>query len=67
MVSELAEDIVLAGEAENVEQAVTLIRSEKPDLVFLDIEMPGKSGLQLVDEFSRTHSQPFLELIDNVN
>lgn len=50
MLGELAIDIRLVGEAENVEQAVALIRSEKPDLVFLDIEMPGKSGLQLMDE-----------------
>lgn len=52
MLSELAEDIVVVGEAENVEQAVMLIRSEKPDLVFLDIEMPGKSGLQLVEDLT---------------
>ncbi len=52
MLAELAQDIQLVGEAENVEQAVTLIRSEKPQLVFLDIEMPGKSGLQLVDELT---------------
>ncbi len=52
MLSELATDIAIVGEAGNVEQAVTLIRSEKPDLVFLDIEMPGKSGLQLVDELN---------------
>lgn len=51
MLNELAEDVVLLGEAENVEQAVNLIQTERPDLVFLDIEMPGKSGLQLVDEF----------------
>lgn len=52
MLTELAPDIHLIGEAENVEQALGLIRSEKPQLVFLDIEMPGKSGLQLVDELS---------------
>jgi len=50
MLGELTNDLELVGEAENVEQAVQLIRSEKPDVVFLDIEMPGKSGLQLVDE-----------------
>ncbi len=54
MLSELAEDVTIVGEAENTEQAVSLIRSEKPELVFLDIEMPGKSGLQLVDEFQET-------------
>lgn len=50
MLHEVAKDLKLVGEAEDLEQAVALIRSEKPDLVFLDIEMPGKSGLQLMDE-----------------
>ena len=54
MLQELTVDVELVGEAENVEQAVGLIRSEKPDLVFLDIEMPGKSGLQLMDELQET-------------
>jgi two-component system LytT family response regulator len=36
-----------------VNSAVELIRKVKPDVVFLDIEMPGKSGLQLLDELPR--------------
>lgn len=50
MLTEVAPDISVVGEAENVEEAVSLIRSEKPTLIFLDIEMPGKNGLQLLDE-----------------
>ena len=53
MLNDLASDIEVVGEAENVEGAISLIHSEKPDLVFLDIEMPGKSGLQLLDELSK--------------
>lgn len=53
MIKELAEDFLILGEAENVNDAVTLIKKQKPDIVFLDIEMPGKSGLHLVDEISR--------------
>jgi two-component system LytT family response regulator len=51
MLTELTPDIHISGEAENVEQAVKLIRNVKPDIIFLDIKMPGKSGLQLFDEF----------------
>ncbi len=50
MLHDLADDVEIAGEAENVQQAVLLIRQLKPELVFLDIEMPGKSGLQLLNE-----------------
>ncbi|MBK9592779.1 MAG: response regulator transcription factor [Crocinitomicaceae bacterium] len=53
MLLELASDIVVAGEAADVNSAVDLIRKLKPDVVFLDIEMPGKSGLQLLDELPR--------------
>lgn len=31
-------------------EAVTAIRAEHPDLVFLDVQMPGKSGLDVVRE-----------------
>lgn len=42
-------DIKLVGQGENLPQAVDLIYSLKPDLVFLDIEMPNYSGLQIND------------------
>ena len=54
MLTELAPDVIIKGEAANVSDAVALIQQVLPDVVFLDIEMPGKSGLQLVDELSRT-------------
>jgi two-component system LytT family response regulator len=31
-------------------EAVTAIRAERPDLVFLDVQMPGKTGLDVVRE-----------------
>ena len=44
------------GEAANGPQAVEMIKREKPDVVFLDIEMPGLSGLQVVERLSEpTH------------
>lgn len=52
MLGELATDIHIAGEAQNTEEAKQLIEQHHPDLVFLDIEMPGKNGLQLIDELS---------------
>jgi len=35
--------------AENLPSGIKLIHSFKPDVVFLDIEMPGYSGLQLLE------------------
>lgn len=53
MLNELAPHIRIAGEAENLHQAVALIRKVKPDIVFLDIQMPGKLGLELFTELDQ--------------
>lgn len=42
--------IALAGECSNGTDAIATIRREKPDLVFLDVQMPGCDGLQVVEE-----------------
>src|SRR5690242_9370835 len=34
-------------EAENGEQALALVHESRPDVVFLDIRMPGKSGIEV--------------------
>jgi two-component system, LytTR family, response regulator len=36
-------------EAENGTEAVALIRTRKPDLLFLDIQMPGMDGFELIE------------------
>ena len=38
-------DIVVVGEADNGEQAVALAREHRPDVVLMDIRMPGTDGL----------------------
>jgi two-component system, LytTR family, response regulator len=42
-------EIKIVGEGEDLPKAIELIYKEKPDLVFLDIEMPNYSGLQIND------------------
>jgi two-component system, LytTR family, response regulator len=42
--------IEVAGEADDVTQAVRLIGMHQPDLLFLDIQMPGKTGFDLLNE-----------------
>jgi two-component system LytT family response regulator len=40
--------VTVAGEAKNGREAVELIRRLQPDLVFLDIQMPGMSGFDVI-------------------
>ena len=42
-------EIVLLGEAENVDEGFELINKTKPDVLFLDINMPEKDGFELLE------------------
>ena len=42
-------EIEIVGEARDVEEALDLIRRLAPDLLFLDIQMPGKTGFDLLE------------------
>jgi DNA-binding NarL/FixJ family response regulator len=42
---EAADDIEVVGEAVNGDQAVELARAERPDVILMDIRMPGSDGL----------------------
>jgi two-component system LytT family response regulator len=43
-----ASDVHVIGEARNGREAVEMIRKHAPDLVFLDIQMPGMDGFDVV-------------------
>lgn len=46
----LEEDMTVVGQASNGEEAVALVRELQPDVCIMDIEMPGKSGLDAAEE-----------------
>jgi two-component system LytT family response regulator len=51
--TELADDIELVGAFNDPEKAVSTIKKLEPDLVFLDIEMPGMNGFQLLEKLEQ--------------
>jgi len=57
-----AVDIEVVGEAASGRQALEAIREQQPDLVFLDIEMPGLTGLDVVGQLP-TESMPMIVFV----
>jgi two-component system LytT family response regulator len=47
-------EIEIIGEAANVDEALELIDKLKPQLLFLDIQMPEKTGFDLLEELIET-------------
>jgi len=45
-------DIEVVGQATNGNDAVELIDKHKPDIVFLDVQMPGMTGFDVLDDIS---------------
>lgn len=48
-------DILVAGEAENSGKLMELLENEKWNLIVLDINMPGKSGLEALKDIKRLY------------
>jgi two-component system LytT family response regulator len=51
------EDLEVVGEAANGEEAVAVISALRPDVVFLDVQMPGCDGFEVV---RRLQEKPFI-------
>lgn len=47
---ELEEDMTVVAQASNGSEAVQLARECKPDIILMDINMPGTNGLQAIKE-----------------
>lgn len=48
----------VVGSAGNVDDAVVLLKKEKPHLVLLDIQMPGKDGFNFIELVHETGQEP---------
>jgi two-component system, LytTR family, response regulator len=58
------EIIDIVGEAENVAQAVELVHAQKPDVLFLDIQLPGETGFDLLEKISASCKIIFVTAFD---
>ena len=55
--SELGDQVDVVGEADDVAPAITLIASCLPDVVLLDVHLPGGGGQDVVTAIKATHPQ----------
>ncbi|APG64652.1 DNA-binding response regulator [Tenacibaculum todarodis] len=58
------QEFEIIGEASHVDEAITLIEELKPDILFLDIHMPGKSGFDLLEELTNVPDVIFTTAYD---
>ncbi len=58
-------EIKLVGEAATVAQAVPLIETTHPELIFLDIQMPGATGFDLLEQVNTSAKIIFITAYDN--
>ncbi len=57
---DLEEDVELVGLAKDGSMAVQMIREKNPDLVFLDVQMPGYTGMEVVKNVGVDHMPPVI-------
>jgi len=63
MIVELYPDIQIAGVCHDGQGALKMITKLKPDIVFLDIEMPGMNGLQVAEQLAKLDDAPIIVFI----
>jgi two-component system LytT family response regulator len=57
-------EVEILGEAVNADDAAEQIKEKRPDLIFLDIQMPGKTGFDLLAELDRVPQVIFTTAYD---
>lgn len=58
-------EVEVVDEASNAEEGVQKIESHNPDLIFLDIQMPGKTGFEMLQELDAAPAVVFTTAYDD--
>ena len=64
MLSDLPE-IEIIGQAQSVPESIESIRALHPDVVILDIRMPGGSGIDVLEDIKKTNAAPVVIVLTN--
>ena len=52
------EGLTVVGLAGNVDDAISILKKNEPDLVLLDIQMPGKDGFHFIEQVKQSGLEP---------
>ena len=55
--AELGDEVDVVGEASEVEAAIEMVRERRPDVVLLDVHMPGGGGRAVIEAVLPTHPE----------
>ncbi|MDQ3277539.1 MAG: response regulator [Bacteroidota bacterium] len=58
-------EVEVVDEASNAEEGVQKIETHNPDLIFLDIQMPGKTGFEMLQELDHAPNVVFTTAYDD--
>jgi DNA-binding NarL/FixJ family response regulator len=58
-------NVTIAGEAEMARDAIAGIQRQRPDVVVLDISMPGGSGIQVLETVKKEKLAPMVIMLTN--
>jgi two-component system, LytTR family, response regulator len=58
-------EVEVVDEASNAEEGVQKVESHNPDLIFLDIQMPGKTGFEMLQELDHAPTVIFTTAYDD--
>jgi DNA-binding NarL/FixJ family response regulator len=58
-------NVTIAGEAEMARDAISGIQSKRPDIVVLDISMPGGSGMKVLEAVKKDRPAPMVIMLTN--
>lgn len=59
------QSVHIIGEAENVQQAIEQVREHVPDIVILDMRMPGGSGIDVMQQIEKKNHLPLIIVLTN--